>query len=81
MRSIAEADRESRERYETLAAHALDNLPTAEEKAWIRRLRRVLKDQPAALSLVAYYDSLGIVRDHEGVAVQVDTIRARLRDD
>ena len=73
-----DCDRETRER---LAKAADKPPPTPEEVAWIRRLRRVLKDQPAALYIVAHYDGLGIVKDHGDITVSVDSVSARLRDD
>jgi hypothetical protein len=64
-----------------LAAEAAKPPPTSEESAWIRRLRRVLKDQPAALYLVACYDSLSVVKDHGDITVPVESVNARMRDD
>lgn len=48
--------------------------------AWIRRLRRVLKDQPAALYLVPCLDSFMVVKDHGDVTAPVESVNARLRD-
>ena len=62
-------------------AAAVEHPLTPEEKAWVRRLRSLLRKQPGALSLVAHHDSLGIVKDCGGVAAPVDSVLARLRDD
>jgi hypothetical protein len=62
-------------------AAAVENPLTPEERAWVCRLRSLLKKQPDSLSLVPHYDSLGIVKDCNGVAAPVDSVSARLKDD
>lgn len=77
MSALRDGDREALKRHAAVAAAPP---PTPEDMAWIRRLRRVLKDQPTALYLVPCLDSFMVVKDHGNVAAPVESVNARLRD-